>query len=143
MRILVQSSYGLPLVLSFITMVVEFTAPECASFRPKFNMGHCFFSGKVLSHISHILENVIRWYIDRKTFHAIEFFFIICFVERLSKGIWFYIPMGVSLLINVGAFVSIVRTLIKMNNSLKELKLNRNNCEKTNRYTFQHRNFVK
>ena len=46
------------------------------------------------------------------------------FLERVGYGIWFFLPMGLSLLINFVAFVSILRTLIKMNNSLKDFRLN-------------------
>ena len=45
------------------------------------------------------------------------------FTERLAKGMWFFFPMGVALFINFAAFVSILHSLIKMSNSLKEFRL--------------------
>ena len=44
-KILVGCSYGLPLVVSLLTIIVEFGAPQCASYRPRFGEESCFFSG--------------------------------------------------------------------------------------------------
>ena len=45
---LVGLSYGLPLIVSFLTVIVEFGAPQCASYRPRFGEETCFFSGNAL-----------------------------------------------------------------------------------------------
>ena len=51
-KFLTWGSYGLPLIWTFITMIVEYSAPTCAPYRPKFGFktenGHantCFFTG--------------------------------------------------------------------------------------------------
>ena len=46
-RILVGCSYGLPLIVSLLTIIVEFGAPQCASYRPRFGEESCFFSGNI------------------------------------------------------------------------------------------------
>ena len=47
-KMLVGLSYGLPLIVSFLTVIVEFGAPQCASYRPRFGEETCFFSGNAL-----------------------------------------------------------------------------------------------
>ena len=51
-RFLTLASYGLPLIWVLITVIVEFTAPKCASYKPKFGdrtkwkePNACFFTG--------------------------------------------------------------------------------------------------
>jgi hypothetical protein len=51
-RFLTFASYGLPLLWFLLTAIVEFTAPKCASYRPKFGErtewkqeNACFFTG--------------------------------------------------------------------------------------------------
>ena len=46
---LVVTSYTIPLVISLITMVVEFTAPVEARYRPQFDTGKPFFHGELLT----------------------------------------------------------------------------------------------
>merc|ERR1711994_1030806 len=46
-KILVGCSYGLPLIVTLLTLIVEFGAPQCASYRPRFGEESCFFSGKI------------------------------------------------------------------------------------------------
>ena len=45
---LVGLSYGLPLIVSFLTVIVEFGSPKCASYRPRFGEETCFFSGNAV-----------------------------------------------------------------------------------------------
>ena len=54
--------------------------------------------------------------------------------EKFARGIWFFLPLGLSLLFNVFAFVSIMRRLLKVNQNLKNLNVSAKSCEKTYRY---------
>ena len=54
-KILVGCSYGLPLIVSTLTVIVEFSAPKCASYRPRFGEESCFFSGKLCTMSSRII----------------------------------------------------------------------------------------
>nr|XP_040579384.1 G-protein coupled receptor Mth2-like isoform X1 [Lepeophtheirus salmonis] len=38
--------YGVPLIITVITITVELTAPECSKFKPRFGEKQCFFAGK-------------------------------------------------------------------------------------------------
>ena len=44
-------------------------------------------------------------------------------IERTSKGIWFFLPMGLALMVNTGIFVSIIVTLYKHYSNMKQFKL--------------------
>ena len=48
-RLLMQiaSGYGIPLIISIFTLIVEFTSPRCAIYRPRFGEETCFFSGRI------------------------------------------------------------------------------------------------
>ena len=39
--------YGIPLIISIFTLIVEFTSPRCAIYRPRFGEETCFFSGRI------------------------------------------------------------------------------------------------
>ena len=54
-KILVGCSYGLPLIVTILTLIVEFGAPQCASYRPRFGEESCFFSGYL--HSSYVCSN--------------------------------------------------------------------------------------
>ena len=59
---------------------------------------------------------------------------LVFIAEKLARGIWFFLPLGLSLLFNVFAFVSIMRRLLKVNQNLKNLNISAKSCEKTYRY---------
>ena len=44
----------------------------------------------------------------------------------MAKGIWFFFPMGMALLLNSVAFVSIVLAVVKQDRLLKDLKVDSN-----------------
>ena len=50
-------------------------------------------------------------------------FYMHFFIERTSKGIWFFLPMGIAVLFNAGLFTSIAYTLYKVYGSLRQFKL--------------------
>ena len=65
---LVGLSYGLPLIVSLLTVIVEFGYNEntkCASYRPRFGEETCFFSGNALKNIviSTIFVTKINFYL--------------------------------------------------------------------------------
>ena len=45
-RIGLAIGYGVPFFISFLTGIVEATAPRCSSIKPRFIEGSCFFSSK-------------------------------------------------------------------------------------------------
>jgi hypothetical protein len=45
-RLQVILGYSMSLLLVVVTAIVEFTADECAPFRPRFGQGKCFFGGE-------------------------------------------------------------------------------------------------
>ena len=55
-KILVSCSYGLPMIVSILTVIVEFSAPKCAPYRPRFGEESCFFSGKLYAISSRIIS---------------------------------------------------------------------------------------
>jgi len=64
---LVGLSYGLPLIVSFLTVIVEFGAPQCASYRPRFGEETCFFSGNALKmyfYFNLIVVTEINFYLE-------------------------------------------------------------------------------
>jgi hypothetical protein len=44
-RKLIVLSYGFPAFVTLCTLIAEYAAPECASFRPRFGEEGCFFAG--------------------------------------------------------------------------------------------------
>ena len=46
-RFEIIGGYGFPLIISLLTVIVEFAAERCSHFRPRFGEEHCFFAGKV------------------------------------------------------------------------------------------------
>ena len=44
----------------------------------------------------------------------------------MAKGIWFFFPMGIALLVNSVAFVSMVLVVVKQDKRLKDLKIDTN-----------------
>ena len=44
-RFLVAFGYTFPTVISLFTLLAEFVAPECASYKPRFGEEGCFFAG--------------------------------------------------------------------------------------------------
>ena len=50
-RIGLAVGYGVPFLISFLTGIVEATAPRCSSIKPRFIEGSCFFSSKSMSTI--------------------------------------------------------------------------------------------
>ena len=44
-------------------------------------------------------------------------------IERTSKGIWFFAPMGVSLMVNAGIFASIIVIMYKNSANVQQLRL--------------------
>ena len=38
-------SYGFPAFVSLCTLIAEYSAPRCATFRPRFGEEGCFFAG--------------------------------------------------------------------------------------------------
>ena len=51
-RIGLAIGYGVPFFISFLTGIVEATAPRCSSIKPRFIEGSCFFSSKSMGTIS-------------------------------------------------------------------------------------------
>ena len=49
-KFLIGFAYVASVLLTLITLIVEFASPKCVSYRPKFGVksGSCFFNGKVL-----------------------------------------------------------------------------------------------
>ena len=43
----VACGYAVPLVISLLTIIVEFASPRCAIYRPRFGEETCFFSGNI------------------------------------------------------------------------------------------------
>ena len=43
-RMNMVTGYALPLIISFCTLITEFSADECALYRPRFNEETCFFA---------------------------------------------------------------------------------------------------
>jgi hypothetical protein len=39
------AGYLVPTIISVCTLITEYAAPNCASFRPRFGEGSCFFAG--------------------------------------------------------------------------------------------------
>ena len=117
---LVGVSYSLPLILSFLVAVVEFTAPKCASYRPRFGEETCFFSGnssKIYSTIT-----ILKIYIKCSLCFINDNYYVYQ-IERTSKGIWFFLPMGLALMVNTGIFISIIVTLYRHYSNMKQFKL--------------------
>ena len=44
-RFLMAFGYTFPTVISLFTLLTEFVAPECASYKPRFGEERCFFAG--------------------------------------------------------------------------------------------------
>jgi len=89
----VASGYAVPLIISFLTLIVEFSSPRCAMYKPRFGEETCFFSGTE------------------------------------SKVIWFFLPLGILLLINLLLFVFIVYNMFKLEN-----KENMSNTKKMKKF---------
>ena len=49
---------------------------------------------------------------------------------RYAKGIWFFLPMGAALLVNIGAFVSIVRITLRVRSNLKRVSRQKSDDER-------------
>ena len=48
-----------------------------------------------------------------------NFIHFLCSTERLAKGIWLFLPMGINIVVNFVAFIHIVRSLQAMNKILR------------------------
>ena len=46
-----------------------------------------------------------------------------CILEKTSKGIWFFLPMGIALLVNGSIFGSIMYTLYKIYGNMQQFQL--------------------
>ena len=62
-KMLVGLSYGLPLIVSLLTVIVEFGSPKCASYRPRFGEETCFFSGNAIKTIVISTSSKINFYL--------------------------------------------------------------------------------
>ena len=116
---LVGLSYGLPLIVSLLTVIVEFGYNEntkCASYRPRFGEETCFFSGNVFKNMVISTSSKINFYLE-------NWLFSFYYIERTSKGIWFFVPMALALMVNTGIFISITVTLYKVYGNMQQFKL--------------------
>ena len=89
--------YIVPGLITLVTLIVELTAPQCASVRPKFGTRYNDASGKR------------SW--RKKIF---LFLFRYChFYGGVDKFIWLYLPILVLLLVNTGMFIYILTNICK------------------------------
>ena len=42
-------------------------------------------------------------------------------LERVAKGIWLFVPMAIALMINIGAFITVLTAIWKKNRAIKSL----------------------
>ena len=93
----VSICYIVPGLITLLTLIVELTAPQCASVRPKFGTRYNDASGKR------------SW--RKKIF---LFLFRYChFYGGVDKFIWLYLPILVLLLVNTGMFIYILTNICK------------------------------
>ena len=98
----VTSAYAIAFILSLGATIANFLPTsvllECDFLRPRFGENKCFYSGK-FSWIS----LGFKWVTDCKLFFN-SFYHIylnfLCALDRINKAIWFYVPIGLCLLIN-------------------------------------------
>ena len=110
-RLLIEiaSGYGIPLIISFLTLIVEISSPRCAIYKPRFGEETCFFSGKAFNNTIYKIEYKVFQYSKKHRW--------ICFdvvSDTTSKGIWFFLPLGILLLINLFMFISIVFKMLRL-----------------------------
>ena len=49
------TGYVIPLVITIMTLITEFSAPECSNYKPRFSEDNCFFA-------THAKEAKIIWF---------------------------------------------------------------------------------
>ena len=115
-------SYGFPAFVSLCTLIAEYSAPRCATFRPRFGEEGCFFAGILF------IENSNSITFRLFNFEPLNYDFSIkqCyFSEPTSKYIWFYLPMTILLLINAFVFCVLSRLLCKLDRDKRHLGISK------------------
>ena len=46
---------------------------------------------------------------------------ILLYLERVAKGIWLFVPMAIALMINFGAFITVLTAIWKKNKAIKSM----------------------
>ena len=57
--------------------------------------------------------------------------------EKTSKGIWFFLPMGIALLVNGSIFSSIMYTLYKIYGNMQQFQLKKKDGDTADKYVYQ------
>ena len=102
--------YGLPLMVCLLTAVTEFSAPRCAIYRPRFGEKTCFFTGN----LAYILYTIDIYEFSLTNNHSTSLNHNVNFIDKVAKGIWFFFPLGILLVINMIIFVLIVHTMYRL-----------------------------
>ena len=66
--------YTCPTLITLCTLIAEYAAPECASFRPRFGEESCFFAGKqyqsyFFTFYRLFKDKTLRYHLYKNIFH--------------------------------------------------------------------------
>ena len=105
--------YSCPTLIVLCTLITEFSAPECALLRPRFEE-KCFFAGNwyicMTSSFNDFNFYSFKWKIEISS----SKYFCDFFLEPLSRFVWFHLPILILLMINAFVFCVLCRTICKL-----------------------------
>ena len=124
----VAIGYSVPFFITLLTLIAELTMSTCAWGRPKMGMESCFFAGT--RSIRHALQTIKFIASERIT----KNYNTLIVTDEAGRFMWFYIPITLSLLVNVIGCIMIVWTIFSHEKRMKfELKDHTKRNQKMNR----------
>ena len=93
-----------------MTGIAESSLDQCSKYRPRFNEESCFFSG---------IYKFKHWSKAFRTLHATVNLFLWLDIE--SKSVWFFLPIGIALLINTVIFALTCRAVCALDAQARDL----------------------
>ena len=93
-----------------MTGIAESSLGQCSKYRPRFNEEKCFFSG---------IYNFKHWSKAFRILHAtVNLFF---WLDIESKSVWFFLPIGIALLINTVIFALTCKAICDLDKQARDL----------------------
>ena len=102
--------YSVPLLFLIMTGIAESSLDQCSKYRPRFNEQSCFFSG---------IYNFKHWSKAFRILDAIVNIFFSLDIE--SKSVWFFLPIGIALLINSVIFALTCKAVCALDAQARDL----------------------
>jgi hypothetical protein len=98
--------YTLPISISFLTFLAEVSLSRCGWAKPRFGEEGCFFAGE---------PTMQCMLCDVSCFNS--------FLDKISKFVWFYIPIITMLAVNLFMFTRVVKKLSEMDREKRRVNL--------------------